>query len=141
MPWNVWNTEDKRWMLLKSVRSRRRAIEEIERNPDLSRIRQDLEPRRVVPVLEANGTKLMQLKPSMIWATAMRDLHAKISNQGGSITTIKHYAFHRKHVHKAETPNDILRAAIADPEPGRQSAKAPTRLLYADIDLLKASLQ
>jgi len=62
-------------------------------------------------------------------------------NRGGSIGTMERYAFHRKHVKGAESANDILRAAIADPERGRVSDKPDTRLLYSDVDLLKSSLQ
>lgn len=42
---------------------------------------------------------------------------------------------------KAETANDILRAAIAEPGLGLASGKRDTRLLYSDVELLKAALQ
>ena len=135
MPWNLWNQDEKRWMLLKSVRSRARALAAA----------QDLgiqgEPRRVVPVLEQHGTNLMRLPPSMIWKVAMDDIARRDRNRGGSIDTIEHYAFHRSHVIKSETPNDILRAAIENPDRGLQSAKVSTRLLYRDLDLLRAALK
>jgi len=83
----------------------------------------------------------MQLKPGMIWRIAMADLDRAARNRGGSIGTMERYAFHRKHVKGAESANDILRAAIADPERGRVSDKPDTRLLYSDVDLLKSSLQ
>ena len=57
------------------------------------------------------------------------------------IPQFKHYAFHRKHVVGAETANDIIRNAIAEPGLGLASGKRDTRLLYSDIELLKAALQ
>jgi len=54
---------------------------------------------------------------------------------------MRHYHFHRDHVRKAATANDILRAAIEDPARGRESGKKLTRLLYSDVEKLKAALQ
>ena len=57
------------------------------------------------------------------------------------VSDMKHYHFHRDHVRKATTANDILRAAIDQIEKGRESGKKITRLLYADAELFKSALQ
>lgn len=92
-------------------------------------------------LLEEHGTRLMVLKPSSIWAAAMEDLRRREFNcDKARQDRFKIYAFHRKHVVKASTANDILRAAIAQPGLGLASGKKATRLLYSDIELLKAAL-
>lgn len=142
MPWNIWNVTQGRWMLHKSVRSSTLADEAIKDYFQREHPGEEFESRRVVPHLEQHGTKLMALKPSMIWRCAMDDLDRKKRNkEAGGVADVEHYAFHRKHVKKAESANDILRAAIADPAPGRNSNKQSTRLLYADVELLKSALR
>jgi len=138
MPWNLWSLSGKRWMLLQSVRSKAAAEAEIKNFPEDSR---DLQARRVRPMLEQHGTTLMQLKPGAIWRIAMSDLERRERNKERGIGEYERFAFHRDHVTGAKTANDILRAAIADIELGRQSDKADTRLLYADEELLRRSLQ
>lgn len=145
MPWNVWNVEMARWKNLTSYATRAQAIgfrdevvipEGREGGP--------FEVRRTGAVLEEHGTKLMQLKPSMVWRCAMDDLDRRSHNaavQAGGEGEFKRYAFHRRHVIKASTANDVLRAAIAEPGLGRASGKRDTRLLYSDVELLKAALQ
>lgn len=97
---------------------------------------------RSIPVLEEHGTQLMVLKPSSIWAAAMEDLKRRAFNTDKArADRFKVYAFHRKHVLKATTANDIIRAAIAEPGLGQASGKRDTRLLYSDVELLKAALQ
>ncbi len=96
---------------------------------------------RSLPVLEEHGTQLMVLKPSSIWAAAMADLERRAYNTAPGEDGFKVYAFHRKHVLKATSANDILRAAIAEPGIGLASGKRDTRLLYSDVELLKAALQ
>ncbi len=98
-------------------------------------------PERALPVLEEHGTQLMVLKPSSIWAAAMEDLKRRLHNTRPNVDTFKHYAFHGRHVLKAASANDIIRAAIADPGTGLASGKRDTRLLYSDVELLKAALQ
>lgn len=102
-------------------------------------------------ILEVHGTTLMQLKPSMIWRCAMDDLGRLQHNKRVAASAkeppyqqqgeFKQYAFHRSHVLKAESANDIQRAAIKEPGKGQASGKRDTRLLYSDIELLKAALQ
>ena len=96
-------------------------------------------------LLENHGTQLSVLKPSSVWAAAMNDLESRRHNidadgQGWD-GRYRHYAFHRKHVIKATSANDIIRAAIADPQIGRASHKYNTRLLYSDLELLKRALR
>lgn len=89
-------------------------------------------------LLEEHGTELMILKPSSIWSAAMSDLAKREHNSKADITELKHYAFHRDHVKKAQTANDVIRAAIA--QIGKGQASGNTRLLYRDPELLKAAL-
>jgi len=144
MAWNVWDLTSNRWMLMKSVGSAElaaKAIEELfKRNyPD-----REFEARRVRPVLEQHGTALMKLKPHMIWDIAMQDLERRERNKAHGPTDIgsyEQYASHRNHVAGANTANDIIRAAIADRALGLASDKADTRLIYSDLETLKAALQ
>ena len=94
-------------------------------------------------LLENHGTKLMELKPSTIWSTAMEDLKRRENNRhdSGNPAKMKHYAFHRDHVKKAESANDVIRAALNEPEKGRRSTKYNTRLIYSDLDLLRSALR
>ena len=96
---------------------------------------------RDLPVLEVHGTKLMVLKPSSIWAAAMEDLSRRAFNKAAAGDSFRAYAFHRKHAIKAGTANDIIRAAIKEPGLGQASGKRDTRLLYSDVELLKAALR
>lgn len=140
MPWNVWNVTQGRWALLKSVASRKAALDAIE-----GYLRHDtadqLEPRRVLSALDAHATAAAQFKPDAVWRMAMYDLERRAGNATAVITKMRVYHFHRDHVRKAKSANDILRAAIAELEKGRQSSKKLTRLLYADPDALRAALK
>ena len=83
----------------------------------------------------------MQLKPSSIQQAARADLDRRARNKGKAFgDNLEEYAFHRKHVQKAKTTNDLIRMAIADPAPGLQSSKRNTVLIYNDEELLKKSL-
>lgn len=97
--------------------------------------------QRALPVLEEHGTQLMVLRPSSIWAAAMEDLKRRSYNKDPGEDGFRVYAFHRKHVLKANSANDVIRAAIAEPGLGLASGKRDTRLLYSDVELLKAALQ
>lgn len=139
--WGVWQVSRSMWMGTESWGRKHRAVIHRETLIDDGHSAADLEVRRVLPVLEEHGTTLMVLKPGLIWQAAMDDLANRERNRGGSIGSIKHYSFHRRHVLKAESANDILRAAIADPALGRSSGKRMTRLLYSDVEQLKAALK
>lgn len=147
MPWNVWDIDNAGWAYLQSVGTKA-AAEELMGISQSERPGASFEVRKTGSVLEEHGTKLMQLKPSMVWRCAMDDLERRKHNEGLKTfvgvplsSTFKHYAFHRRHVVKASTANDILRAAIAEPGLGLASGKKDTRLLYSDVELLKAALQ
>jgi predicted metallo-beta-lactamase superfamily hydrolase len=92
-------------------------------------------------ILENHGTKLIDLKPSSLWAAAEADLERKKHNAEADIATVKHYAFHRDHVKKAVTPNDIIRAALKEPGKGLYSSKYATRIIYSDPEILRAALR
>jgi hypothetical protein len=99
-------------------------------------------------ILENHGTQLMELKPSSIWAAAENDLESRRHNIGiksdGTIGwegTYRQYAFHRDHVLKSETPNDIIRHALAQPGKGQASGKYTTRLIYSNLETLRAALR
>lgn len=145
MSWNVWNTKEDRWENLTSYPTKGAAeafLAEVVKNDKKTYGKGPWEVRQVGDVMEQHGTKLMQLKPSMIWRCAMDDLERRVRNTMGSESTeYEHYAFHRRHVIKAATANDIIRAAIEEPGLGQASGKRDTRLLYSDIELLKAALQ
>jgi hypothetical protein len=149
MAWNVWNTKFNRWENLTSFRTRGMAAEFLaEVVVPEGRDGGPFEVRRTGDVLEEYGTKLMQLKPSMIWRCAMDDLERRKHNESVSTPSgadrtgeYRQYAFHRRHVAKALTANDILRAAIEEPGLGLASGKKDTRLLYSDVELLRAALR
>ena len=141
MPWNVWSVTEARWLLMQSVKSRSAAQDAIDAFLSKDNPEHELEPRIVRSSLETNGTGGLPFKPDAIWRMAMRDFEARAGNATAVVGKMRHYHFHRDHVRKAATANDILRAAIEDPERGRESGKKLTRLLYADVEKLKAALQ
>jgi hypothetical protein len=141
MPWNVWSLTESRWLLMRSVKSRGAAQDAIDAFLRKDNPGHELEPRIVRSALETNGTGGLPFKPEAIWRMAMRDLEARSGNSTAVVGKMRHYHFHRDHVRKAVAANDILRAAIADPDRGRDSGKKLTRLLYADVAQLKAALQ
>jgi hypothetical protein len=141
MPWNVWSLTESRWLLMQSVKSRSAAQDAIDVFLKRDNPGHKLEPRIVRSALETNGTGGVPFKPDAVWRMALRDLDARVGNATAVVGKMRHYHFHRDHVRKAATANDILRAAIADLEKGRQSSKKLTRLLYTDAELLKAALQ
>jgi len=128
-------------MMLKSVASKKAAERAITDFLAREYPEEGLEPRRVLSHLEQHGTTLMQFKPEAIWRMAMADFDRRSGNLTADIASMKHYNFHRDHVRKANTANDILRAAIEDPAKGRESGKKVTRMLYGDVEQLKAALR
>lgn len=142
MRWNVWDTHRKMWRSERSWGQRARAEERRNAMIQFDGFAPDaLEVRKVLPTMELHGTKLMALKPGMIWDCAMADLERRERNLQRPLDEQEQYAFHRKHVAKAKSANDIIRAALADPDRGQQSDKRDTRLLYSDLDALKAALK
>ncbi len=82
MAWNVWNTSLARWENLTSFKTRGEAASLLVDVvvPD-RREGGPFEVRRTGSVMEEHGTKLMQLKPSMIWRCAMDDLDRRAHNE------------------------------------------------------------
>lgn len=141
MKWNVWHIPSGRWLSTHSWGRKSHAQATFDHLIEIEGYDAgELEVRRVLPMLEANGTQLMKLKPKMIWDCAMADMARRERNKDGRGRP-EHYAFHRKHVLKAESANDIIRAAIKDIDLGRRSAKRDTRLIYSDPELLKEALR
>ena len=134
MPWNVWNISLEKWEHTKSFKTRDQALA-------MGPAGDSFEVRKVHSVMEQHGTQLMRLKPSMIWRCAMDDLERRERNRKADPGEYEQYAFCRSHVAKAESANDILRAAIIQPGKGQASGKRDTRLIYSDVELLKAALR
>jgi hypothetical protein len=141
MVWNVWSLTEERWMLLNSCRSKTAAQRAIDDFLKSDYPGHKLEPRVVRPALEAHGTGGLPFGTDAIWRMAMKDWEFRSGNASASIRNMRHYHFHRDHVRKAGSANDILRAAIAEPTKGRESGKKLTRRLYVDVELLKAALR
>jgi hypothetical protein len=141
MKWNIWNEAEQRWGMGRSVQWESQARDFCE-TMNVEAGRPVWEVRKVTGLLEQHAAPLMKLKPGMIWRCAMDDLDRRERNlKRSDPSEMEEYAFHRDHVAKSNSANDILRAAIADPVKGRISDKRDTRLLYADVDLLKSALQ
>ena len=142
MKWNVWHLPSSRWLSFRSWGRRSTAEEYRDLLIEEKKFsEEEIEVSRVFPMLEQHGTVLMKLQPSVIWKCAMDDFERREHNKQADVAGMKPYAFHRKHVEGAESANDIIRAAIADPEIGQRSAKRDTRLLYSDVELLKEALR
>jgi hypothetical protein len=90
-------------------------------------------------MLADHGTKLMELKPSMVVQAAEEDIRKHRRNKEAAQFTgepYEHFAFHRRHVRKAADALDLLVRAYVEPGVGLSSAKYNTRLLYSDERLL-----
>jgi|SRR5215472_11191088 len=103
-------------------------------------------------VLLDHGTKLMELAAGSIAHAALNDLALRegkreIRDENGKVTRRAvfeagvPYAFHRRHVGKATSPADLVARAIAEPGLGQASAKVNTRIVYADVEKLKAAME
>jgi hypothetical protein len=90
-------------------------------------------------MLAEHGTQLMMLKPCSLLRTAEADLVRRGRNEATEAGTYEHYAFHRKHVKKANTAAELISLAAAEPDIGLASAKYNTRLIYSDTELLLAA--
>lgn len=90
----------------------------------------------------------MSLKPQNLVQAAQADLQRRERNGGfdpkarrRNKVPFEHYAFHRKHVRRAMSVEDVLRLAVADPLIGQVSGKKNTVLIYSNVPLLQAALQ
>jgi hypothetical protein len=95
--------------------------------------------------LSEHGTTLMDLPPGAIAGAADNDLKIRAGKQDETIEASRHYAFHHKHVRKADCAADVIRAALADLDLGPKSiglssAKPTTRLIYSQREKLIAAL-
>lgn len=115
-------------------------------------------------VMEIHATELGGLKPGSVVQAAEADLKRRVYNmQKPRPNEYQHYAFHRKHVIKAETPRELIEMALKDArklpeEPsegitdeqvkqvekndpvGINSGKKWTRIIYRDVSTLEAAL-
>lgn len=93
-------------------------------------------------MLADHGTKLMELKPSMVVQAAEEDIrrHRRNKQEAEFGGPFEHFAFHRKHVRKAVDALDLLVRAYVEPGVGQASAKYNTVLLYSDERLLMAAI-
>jgi len=87
-------------------------------------------------ILELHGTRLNQLKPSSIVAAALSDLALKVRKKMERADDFAPYAFHRRHVQKAEGAAELISIAIHGLKTGQASGKRSKRLLYAKKELL-----
>jgi hypothetical protein len=109
--------------------------------------------------LHRHGTELVAITPGMVVQGALRDLQvrslkrqfdglappllpeaASPSKSVPVIAPTHQYLFHRKHVMRAKTAEQLLTLALADRDIGCQSAKHHTRMIYGDPDLLRDAL-
>lgn len=82
------------------------------------------------------------LKPQNVLQAADADMRRKELNTDPSrYWPIEPYAFHRRHVRKAQTAVELVELAVANPKLGEKSAKRDTKLLYGDVDLLKQAAE
>lgn len=94
-------------------------------------------------MLAEHGTQLIELKPSTVLQAAAEDIRRHARNKEAASlgdASFEHFAFHRKHVRKAEDVESLLVRALMEPGLGLASAKYNTRLLYSDGALLKAAI-
>ena len=110
----------------------------------IAEIPADIERRNLLE----RGTKAIELKPSSIVAAAKEDIkrcgrNATEGREAGH--EYWHYAFHRRHVHRALKagggPKEIITIALGDLERGRTSGKHWTRVIYKDEALLRQALE
>ena len=93
-------------------------------------------------LLDDHGTKLMQLPPSAVVAAALADLRRRDHNNDPSLAPpYEQYAFHRLHVRMAKSCAHLIELALASPDKGADSTKRLTRILYSDLELLRAAQQ
>lgn len=84
------------------------------------------------------------LRPVNIMQAAEADLKRKTRNLAEADFEDPHYeqyAFHRGHVRRAKSPHDLLILALMDPHAADKTAKANTRMIYADTELLLAAVR
>lgn len=90
----------------------------------------------------------MSLLPQNVLQAAEADLMRRIRNKGQARQAMsrprekfEHYAFHREHVRRAKSIQQLVCAALMQPQPGLRSKKRNTRMLYGDAGLLVKALR
>lgn len=86
----------------------------------------------------------MGLKPQNIIQAAEADLARHRRNAQEAQTSnpsYEQYAFHRNHVRKSETPQDLIRLALMNPSAAEKTVKANTKLIYGNAALLIAAIR
>lgn len=84
----------------------------------------------------------MSLKPQNIVQAAEADfarLRRNAENAKFRDAPCEHFAFHRRHVHRANTARDLIRLALMDPV--IKTAKHNTRLIYGNARLLVEAIK
>lgn len=82
------------------------------------------------------------LKPANIVQAAKADLERREHNISADNSDMRIYAFHRRHVAKAKGCTfTLIEFAVKEQSIGLESSKRNTRLIYHDIDLLRAALE
>lgn len=79
-----------------------------------------LKPQNIVQAAEADLKR------------AARNVERAFAEQAG----YEPYAFHRKHVRRAGTANELLLLALMDPTIAEKTVKPNTRMIYRDARLL-----
>lgn len=88
-----------------------------------------------------HGTKAAKLPPGAIIGAAPADLERRKHNTNTELSPPYHrYAFLRRHVIDAETPEQIIAAAINELALGAASSKVQTQFLYSDPEALYEAL-
>lgn len=102
-------------------------------------------------VLEIHGTVIEggDLKPINIVQAAEEDFKRRTRNaerQSGARGGVgnpdfEHFAFHRKHVHKANSAVELIELALKFQSIGTESGKKNTRVIYRNAPLLQEALE
>lgn len=90
-------------------------------------------------LLAEHGTKAFALPPSAVIYAAREDLARRDKAQHNAFK--KGYLFAWDHVRRAKNVRDLIERAIAEPSAGSGSADLNTRMIYRDLDLLRAALE
>ena len=86
----------------------------------------------------------MSLKPQNIIGAAQADIVRRSRNAieaEHEAPAYETYAFHRAHVRRARDVKALLVLALMHPEPGRESGKRNTKMIYRNAGLLLAALR
>lgn len=87
----------------------------------------------------------MPLKPQNIIQAAEADLWRVIENKKNAQyfknPRYMHYAFHREHVRRSNTAEELIRLALMDPTIAEKTIKKNTRMIYGNARLLLEAIQ